>query len=347
MALNENNVRKPKKRWPDWYPGLARYERPSVARSTWQLVNTVLPYLALWYVMIRTIQLGYSYWLTLALAVPAAAFMVRIFIFFHDCGHGSFFASDRANVIVGYVTGILTFTPFHAWRHAHNVHHATAGNLDRRGVGDVWTMTVAEYQAASRRQRLAYRLIRNPLVLFGIGPSFMFLIARRFPTMGGKRSHNMSVYFTNAILLVLVVTAAFTIGLRTYLLVQLPIMVIGGAVGVWLFYVQHQFLGAYWARQAEWDPMKAAMQGSSYYRLPALLRWATGNIGLHHIHHLRPRIPNYYLQRCYDQVPAVQSVTPLTLWASFKCVWLNLWDEQQQQLVSFRSLEAAAQRGAA
>jgi omega-6 fatty acid desaturase (delta-12 desaturase) len=327
---------------PAWYQDVARYAQPNRGKAIWQLVNTFVPYLGLWVLMIYTIQRGVSYWITLLLAFMAAAFLVRIFIFFHDCGHGSFFSSSRANTALGYVSGILTFTPYHDWRIAHARHHATAGNLDRRGSGDVWTMTVQEYQAAPRGKRLAYRLFRNPLVMFGLGPAFMFLIAQRFPHSGTKKRERNSVIITNLAILAIAVVASLTIGFWTYLLIQLPIILVAGVLGLWLFYVQHQYEGVYWARQEEWEPIKSALEGSSYYKLPKVLQWFTGNIGLHHIHHLRPRIPNYHLQACYDHVPAMQGVQPLTLLKSLKSLRMNLWDEQQQELVSFRSLSAAS-----
>jgi len=325
---------------PAWYQALSRYTQPNLGKATWQLLNTFVPYLALWVLMVRTVQLGYPYWITLALAVVAAGFLVRIFIFFHDCGHGSFFASRRANTILGYISGILTFTPYEDWRRAHAVHHATAGNLDRRGVGDVWTLTVDEYRAAPRLRRLAYRFFRNPFVMFGLGPAFVFLIAQRFSRRGGRKRERYSVILTDLAILAIISLASLTIGLRTYLLIQLPVMLIAGAAGVWLFYVQHQFEGVYWARRNAWDPIRAALEGSSYYQLPKVLQWFTGNIGLHHIHHIQPRIANYNLQPCYDEMPIFQAVEPLTILKSLKSLTLNLWDEKAGQLVSFRSLPA-------
>jgi len=335
-----SNASKPKPRAtrPAWHQAIARYAQPDQRKGIWQLVNTFVPYLGLWVLMIYTVKTGVSYWITLGLAVVAAALMVRIFIFFHDCCHGSFFASPRANTVLGYVSGILTFTPYHSWRRSHALHHATAGNLDRRGVGDVWTMTVEEYRAAPRKTQIAYRLYRNPLVMFGLGPVGSFLISQRFPPKGAGRRERLSVLVTNLALLAIVVLASLTIGFWTYLLIQLPIIVIGGALGIWLFYVQHQYEGVYWAREEAWDFSTAAFEGSSYYKLPRVLQWFTGNIGLHHIHHLRPRIPNYNLQACYDQVPAMQAVRPLGIGKSLKSLRLNLWDEAQGQLVSFRSL---------
>lgn len=327
---------------PAWQQAISGYAQPDRRKAIWQLVNTFVPYIALWVLMIYTIRAGLSYWLTLPLILLAAALQIRIFIFFHDCGHGSFFASPRANTALGYVTGILTFTPYHDWRRAHAKHHATAGDLDRRGWGDVWTMTVEEYLAAPRAKRLAYRLFRNPLLMFGLGPTLIFLITQRFPHKGAKKREITSVIVTDLALLALVVVASLTIGLRTYLLIQLPILLIAGVCGLWLFYVQHQYEGVYWARHEVWDPIKSALQGSSYYKLPKVLQWFSGNIGLHHIHHLRPRIPNYHLQRCYDAIPAMQEVQPLGFLESLKSLRMNLYDETQKKLVSFRSLTTPA-----
>jgi len=324
----------------DWLKSLAAYRQPSLAKAVWQLVNTFVPYLALWVVMVRLEQLDYSYWITLALTAVGAALLARVFIFFHDCCHGSFFASTRANRILGFVTGVLTFTPYGDWQQSHIRHHSTAGGLDNRGVGDVWTLTVEEYLSASKRKRLAYRLYRNPFVLFGLGPAFLFLIWGRFPSKRARRRERRYVHATNLAILAIAVTAWLTFGLKTYLLIQAPIMLFAGAAGVWLFYVQHQFDGVYWARQDDWDPMKAALDGSSYYKLPKVLQWFTGNIGLHHIHHLQPGIPNYNLQRCYNNVKEVQIEKPLTLFKSLRTMWFNLWDEQEQKLISFWALRS-------
>jgi len=339
MSVQSDDVRGKAAR-PDWDKSVARYQQPDIRKAAWQLVDTFVPYAALWALMVRTVQLRVSYWITLALAVVAAGFMARIFIIFHDCGHGSFFASRRANTILGYVCGILTFTPYEDWRHAHGVHHATVGDLDRRGTGDVYVMTVDEYLAAPRLKRIAYRLFRNPLIMFGLGPGAIFLLTHRFAHKGAKKRQRFSVYLTNLAIAAIIALASITIGLRTYILVQLPIILIGTTVGVWLFYVQHQFEGVYWARHEAWDPMRAALEGASYYKLPKVLQWFTGNIGLHHIHHVRPRIPNYNLQQCYDEVPAMQAVEPLTIRKSLKSLGLHLWHADQQRLVGFRSLRA-------
>jgi omega-6 fatty acid desaturase (delta-12 desaturase) len=326
---------------PAWHEAVKPFTRANPRKAVWQLVNTLVPFALLWAAMAATVLYGLPYWVTLLLALPAAVLEVRIFIFFHDAGHGSFFSSSRSNTIAGYLCGILTFTPYHDWHRAHATHHATAGNLDRRGVGDVWTMTVDEYLTAPRGKRLAYRLIRNPLVMFGLGPAVTFLIMQRFPRKGGKRREVLSVVYTDLALAAILIVAALTIGLGTYVAVQLPILLLSGVLGLWLFYVQHQFEGVYWARDDQWDLSRAALEGSSYYQMPAFLRWCTGNIGLHHIHHLRPRIANYHLQPCLEAISEFRHVRPLTLGRSLKSLRMNLWDEQQQKLVSFRSLRTA------
>jgi omega-6 fatty acid desaturase (delta-12 desaturase) len=319
----------------NWKQIVARYAQPDERRSLIQLANSVIPYLVIWILMYFSLQV--SYWLTLALAVLAAGFMVRIFIIFHDCGHGSFFKSRKANDMVGVVTGIMTFTPYYRWRHAHAVHHSSAGDLDRRGMGDIWTMTVKEYQDAPWYQRLAYRAYRNPIMILVVGPILSFLVFERFWFgVKGKRERR-SIQYTDLALLAILVVAHFTIGLKAYILVQLPIVILGTSAGVWLFYVQHQFEGVYWERHEDWDYVKAAMDGSSYYQLPKILQWFTGNIGFHHIHHLSPRIPNYKLEACHVENPMFQ-IEPITLRSSLKSLKFRLWDEDNHQLVGFAYL---------
>ena len=327
---------------PDLYQATLKYAQSNHRKALWQLLNTFLPYCALWALMLYTLHQGYSYWLTLALALVAGGILVRVFILFHDCCHGSFFASRRANTILGYVSGILTFTPFEDWRYAHGVHHATAGNLDRRGLGDIWTMTTEEYRTAPPRKRLAYRLYRNPFMLFVPGPALLFLYFQRFSSKGARKRERSSVLFTNLALLAVVGVASFTMGFQTYLLIQLPVILIGGTLGLWLFYVQHQFETVYWARNEFWDLTKVALEGSSYYKLPKVLQWFTGNIGLHHIHHIRANIPNYNLQECFDEIRAFQAVEPLTMRTSLKSLCLALYDEKKKKMVSFRAMRAMA-----
>jgi len=317
---------------------VSKYAQPSYRQAFWQVANTLLPYLGLWVLMIFSVLYDFSYSITLLLAVPAAGFLVRLFILFHDCCHGAFFPSRRANRVLGYITGIMAFTPFEDWQRTHIIHHAGSGNLDSRGVGDVWTLTVDEYLSASRGKRLAYRLFRNPFVLFGIVPLVLFLIIQRFPSPGAKKREQNSVVFTNLALIAIMVLMGLTLGFSNYLSIQLPILLMASVAGMWLFYVQHQYEDVYWARRQNWDLVSSGLAGSSYYRLPKVLQWLVGNIGLHHIHHVRANIPNYNLQRCHNEVPLLQSVKPLTIRNSFKSLWLNLWDEQRQKLVSFRSI---------
>lgn len=328
----------------DWYRALSRYEKSNTGKAVWQLLNTFVPYIALWGFMIHQVRSAVPLWQLLPPALIASGLLVRIFIFFHDCGHGSFFASRTLNRVVGYVCGILTFTPYEEWRLAHAGHHAHAADLERRGEGDIWTLTVEEYQAASKFRRLLYRLYRNPLVLFVIGPPVMFLILNRIPHKGVHQRERMSVYITDVAIAGIIALAYYTIGLRAYFLIQVPVMSFAGIMGVWMFYVQHQYEGVYWAHHDEWDPVRAAMDGSSYYHLPKWLQWFTGNIGLHHIHHLRPRIPNYNLQRCYDEVPVMQDVPKITLFRSLRYLGLHLWDERKQDLISFRNLRRTLQK---
>jgi omega-6 fatty acid desaturase (delta-12 desaturase) len=321
---------------------VAKYQKSEVWPGVWQLVNTLVPYAALWYLMFLSLRV--SVWLVLPLAVLAAGFLVRVFIIFHDCGHGSFFPSRKANDIVGFITGVLTLTPYHHWRWEHALHHATSGDLDRRGVGDVWTLTVQEYLAASRWKRFAYRLARNPVVLFGLAPIFLFGFMQRVPNRKAPRRERQSVAWTNLGIVCLGAGLSWIFGFKTYLLLQLLVMAIGGCAGIWLFYVQHQFEGAYWERSADWDYSTAALKGSSFYKLPKVLQWFSGNIGFHHIHHLSPRIPNYSLEKCHKAEPLFQTVKPVTLFGSMKSLTFRLWDEQRQKLVGYRALRAIRQQ---
>lgn len=319
-----------------WRQTLARYERPRRAAAIGQLIDSVGAYALLWVAMYFAVSV--SIWLALPLAVLAAGFLVRVFIIFHDCGHGSFLPSTRANRVVGYLTGVLTFTPFRHWRAEHARHHAAAGDLDRRGVGDIWTMTVAEYLAADRWTRLRYRLARNPLVLLLVAPLFIFLLRQRIPAAQADARERRSVHLTNLGIAIVAVGLGWIFGWQHYLILQLTIMATGGAAAVWLFYVQHQFEGVYWERGDNWDFATAALRGSSFYRLPRVLQWFSGNIGFHHLHHLSSRIPNYHLEACHYSDPLFQTVRPVTLRESLRCFAFRLWDENQRRLVGFRHL---------
>jgi acyl-lipid omega-6 desaturase (Delta-12 desaturase) len=319
-----------------WREIVARYQTPSVKSAVWQLISSIVPLIAAGFLMYWSLSV--SYWLTLLIALPAAGFTIRTFIIMHDCGHGSFLPSRTWNDIVGWVTGILTATPYSHWRREHAIHHATSGHLEQRGTGDITTLTVREYLSLKWARRAKYRIYRNPLVLLGFGPSIL-LLKHRWPTRGmaGKREI-INVFGTNLALAGMITLLSLLIGFREFMLIWLPIVLISGTIGVWLFYVQHQFEDAYWRDGAEWDYATAAVAGSSYFRLPKVLQWFTGNIGFHHVHHLSPKIPNYRLERCHRENPTFQKVTTLTLWQSIRTLGLKLWDEDSGRMVGFRHL---------
>jgi omega-6 fatty acid desaturase (delta-12 desaturase) len=324
---------------PFWHDALAPYARPRLARSVLDVVTSVVPYLALSALMYLTLDV--SYLLTLALAIPAAGFLVRTFIIFHDCTHGSFLASKRANAWPGTTLGLLTFSTFACWRHAHLVHHATAGDLDRRGVGDLPTKTVTEYQELSPRGRLAYRLFRNPLVMFGVGAIFALVVQPRIVPRAARPRIKRSVRATNLALVLLVGSLCWLIGRQNYLLVELPTVMLAGATGIWLFYVQHQFDEVYWESGEQWSYADAALRGSSYLKLPKVLQFFSRNIGLHHVHHLSARIPNYNLQRAHDENPIFDTVPTLSLADGIRAVRLKLYDEQGHRMVTFAQAQGA------
>ena len=312
---------------------LAPYAVPDLRRALLDLATSVVPYVALSAAMYASLDV--SYWLTLAIAVPAAGFLLRTFILFHDCTHGGFVPTRRANTWLGVALGLVVFSPFHAWRYNHAVHHGTAGDLDRRGTGDLHTLTVAEYNAASRGGRLAYRLFRNPLVMFGVGPIYSLLIQPRLVSRSARPRIRRSVIGTNVAVAVMVGGLCWAMGWREYLLVQAPTVVLGGAAGVFLFYVQHQFEDTYWQRPGDWTFADAALSGSSHLVLPQPLQFFTGNIGLHHVHHLNARIPNYNLQRAHDENPVFHTVPELSLGDALRAPRLKLWDEDRGRLVTF------------
>ncbi|MGD0877131.1 MAG: fatty acid desaturase [Anaerolineales bacterium] len=322
---------------------MTRYARADLKRSMWEMIITLIPYFALWYLMIFSVHI--SYWLTLLLSIPTAGFMVRTLIIFHDCAHGSFFKSQKANDALGIFIGILNFTPYYEWRHTHAIHHATASDLDRRGVGDVVTMTVKEYLAAPWWKKVSYRIFRNPLVMFTIGSFLEFTIFQRFPGSTGGKRERASVWWTNLVLVVLIGLLIWLVGWRNYLLVQLPVLFLGTSTGVWLFYVQHNFDPTYWARHNKWEFVKAGFEGSSYYKLPAVLQWFTGNIGFHHIHHLIPKIPNYKLPKCYEENP-VFHVAPMTIPASLSALRMRLYDEEHHIMVGWNALKQVQRKTA-
>jgi acyl-lipid omega-6 desaturase (Delta-12 desaturase) len=319
-----------------WRATIAKYQKSIPGRSIWQIINSFGPYFILLYLMY--LSLDYSYWITLALAIPAAGFQVRTFIIFHDCTHGSFFKSQRANDIVGIFSGLFTLTPYYEWRHSHSIHHATGGDLDHRGIGDVWLVTVKEYLAMPWLKRLAYRIYRNPFAMLLAGPIIIFFITERFPSKSSPRREKLSVHLTTLALLVITIILGYTIGFGALAGVMLPTICIAGSFGLWLFYVQHQFDETYWKHHEEWDFYESALKGSSFYKLPKILQFFSGNIGFHHIHHLSPRIPNYSLNKVQKEVPIFQEVKPITFFSSFRFLFLRLWYEEEQRLIGFRTL---------
>ncbi len=325
-----------------WARTLAVYREPSHSRSIFEIAITFVPFAVFWALAWLVVHFGY--WVALPLLwLPAAGLLVRLFMIQHDCGHGAFFRHRSANNWVGRVLGVLTLTPYESWRGAHAMHHASSGHLDRRGFGDIDTLTVREYRALSLRGRIRYRLYRHPLVMFGVGPAYLFLLRQRFPMglVGGRRRQAwISTMTTNMAITVLIAGLIWLVGIGPFLLVQLPITLLAGATGVWLFYVQHQFEKTFWAEGTNWDKHEAAMHGSSHYDLPVVLRWLTANIGVHHVHHLSSRIPYYRLTRVLRDHPCLSDVSRITLWQSFRCVRLVLWDEGKQRLISFREARA-------
>jgi acyl-lipid omega-6 desaturase (Delta-12 desaturase) len=324
---------------------LARYAEPHLARSLLGVATSVVPYLGLSALMFLTLKV--SYLLTLALAVPTAGFLVRTFIVFHDCTHSSYLRSRSANTWLGRTAGLLVFSPFASWRHDHALHHATAGDLDHRGGGDVRTMTTTEYRALPWRGKLGYRLFRNPLVMFGIGPVIALVIGPRLVARSAPARVRRSVLSTDLVVLVVVGALCWLIGWSAYLLVQAPTLMLAGSVGIWLFYVQHQFEGVYWESTEQWSYADAALRGSSYLRLPRALQFFTGNIGLHHVHHLNPRIPNYNLQRAHDENEVFHDVPTLGLLDGLRAVRLKLYDEQRGRLITFAEAREGTRHGPA
>jgi omega-6 fatty acid desaturase (delta-12 desaturase) len=317
---------------------VAPYEKADMWHSVRQLLNTLLPFVVLWFLAYKSLSVSYA--LTFPITVLAAGFLVRVFIIFHDCCHYSFFKSRRANKILGTITGVLTLFPYNQWQHSHSVHHATSGNLDKRGVGDIWMMTVDEYIAASFWTRVAYRLYRNPLVMFGLGPTYIFLITNRFNRKGARWNERLNTYITNILIAGIVALLCWAIGWQAFLLVQGPIFLISGAAGIWLFYVQHTFEDSYFEEDENWEYVKAAVEGSSFYKLPKILQWLTGNIGYHHVHHLSPRVPNYKLEAAHNHTEPLQNVPTITLMTSLQSLKFRLWDENTKQFMTFKDIKA-------
>ena len=324
-----------------WLKILSRYRQPDRIRSTVELIITVVPFVMLW--ALTWVAVEYGQWWGLLLIIPAAAFLMRLFMIQHDCGHGSFFAYRHADDWTGRALGVLTLTPYDYWRRSHAAHHAGAGNLDERGMGDITTLTVAEYHGLSRWGRLRYRLYRHPAVMFGVGPAWLFILQQRLP-FGMMRSGAtpwVSTMTTNLGIAALAIGLIWLCGVVPFLIIHLPIVMLAGAAGIWLFYVQHQFEDTHWAQGEDWEFQHSALHGASHYDLPAVLRWFTGNIGIHHVHHLSSRVPYYRLPEVLRDYPELRSLGRITLLDSLRCVKLVLWDENRRKLVSFREARLA------
>lgn len=318
------------------HKSVAPFAKSDNRKSIIQIINTIPPLLILWFLAYQSLSV--SIWLTLALSVAAAGFVVRTFIIFHDCTHGSFFKSKKANEIVGTITGVLTLFAFEKWKREHAIHHASSSNLDKRGVGDIWVMTVDEYVAASKWERLGYRLYRNPIVMFGFGPLFLVLVSSRFNRKDARKKERFNTHLTNVLLVVLYAGIISLTGWQAFLLIQGTMMFVAGAFGIWLFYIQHTFEDSYFKEESEWDYVKAAVEGSSYYKLPRVLQFLTGNIGYHHVHHLSPRVPNYNLEETHETVKPLQQATTITIRTSIASIRYRLYDPNQMRFVSYASI---------
>jgi len=324
----------------DWMRILLPYRQPNLGRSIFEISVTILPFLALGAAAYWALSVHYA--LSLVFSLLAAGFLVRIFIIQHDCSHGAFFKTKALNNWVGRVLGVITMTPFAIWRRAHLTHHGASGDLDNRGIGDIYMLTVAEYKARSAKSRLAYRLYRHPIVMFLIGPIFVFLIAQRLPDkfLRGEPKYWLSAMGTNLLIVLVIGSLIYFFGYVPVLLVYGPIILVAGALGIWMFFVQHQFEDTVWDEGENWDRNEAALFGSSHYDLPKPLRWITGNIGIHHVHHLNSRIPFYRLTEALRDHPKLVDIKRLTFWESLKCVRLKLWDEQARKLVTIKAAMA-------
>jgi acyl-lipid omega-6 desaturase (Delta-12 desaturase) len=328
----------------EWMQKLAGYRQASTGRAIFELATTIVPFVLAWVTMVLAVQSG-LWWLHLLLVIPTAGLLVRLFMIQHDCGHGSFFPARSWNDLTGRLIGVLTLTPYDHWRHSHAIHHASSGNLDRRGIGDIDTLTVDEYRALSQFGRLKYRLYRHPAIMFGIGPAYLFLLQNRLPLGFMRRGRQpwISTMGTNLGVAVAVAAMMWAVGVGPFLMVHLPVVLLAASAGVWLFYVQHQFEETHWVGEDTWNVHEAALHGSSHYDLPPILRWFTGNIGMHHVHHLSSRIPYYRLPQVLRDHPELHDLGRLTIGESLRCVRLALWDQSSRRLVSFADLPALRQ----
>lgn len=310
------------------------YEKSELQISIIQIFNTLVPYILC--IILGMMAYHISPFISIALGVVGAFFLVRSFIIFHDCCHGSFFKNKKWNDRLGNFTGFLTLFPYQQWRREHNIHHATSGNLDKKGVGDIWMMTIEEYEAADKKTQLAYRVYRNPFVMFILGPIYLLFISNRFNRKDARQKERMNTWLHNLAIVVVYGAIIYFFGLGMFAAVFIPILFVGGMLGIWMFYIQHTFEESYFEENSEWDYVKAAVEGSSYYKLPKLLQWLTGNIGFHHVHHLSPRIPNYYLEKAHEETPPLQHATTITLKTSLESIRYKLYDEKKKVFITFK-----------
>ncbi|MBM7552108.1 fatty acid desaturase [Thalassobacillus pellis] len=316
---------------------VAAFAKPDTVAGVRQLLNTLIPFFMIWFIAYQSLAI--SVWLALPLAAIAGGFVVRIFIIFHDCTHQSFFKNNKWNRVVGNITGVLTLFPFEKWKREHSIHHATSGNLDKRGTGDIWVMTVEEYRKASIWQRVAYRLYRNPILMFGFGPLYLFFFTNRHNRKDAKKKERRNTHLTNLAIVIIYSLMIWLIGWKAFLLIQGPVLYISGMLGIWLFYVQHQFEDSYFEEEDEWDFVKAAVDGSSFYKLPKVLQWISGSIGYHHVHHLSPKVPNYHLEKAHESTPPLEKATTITLSTSLESIRFRLYDEKNKKFVSFKEVK--------
>ncbi|MFD1708172.1 fatty acid desaturase [Siminovitchia sediminis] len=317
--------------------GVAAFAKSNAKKSLMQIMNTIPPFLLLWFLAYQSLSV--SIWLTLGIAVIASGFVVRIFIIFHDCTHGSFFKNKKANDLLGTLTGILTLFPYEKWKREHAIHHASSSNLDKRGIGDIWMMTIDEYQQASNWGRIGYRFYRNPLVMFGLGPLYLVLVSNRINVKNARKRERTNTYLTNAMIILLFGAMILAVGWQAFLIVHGTVMFTAALLGIWLFYIQHTFEDSYFEDESEWNYVKAAVEGSSYYKLPRILQWVTGNIGFHHVHHLSPRVPNYHLEEAHESNPPLQHATTITIRTSLKSLKFKLYDPENKTFVTFKDAQ--------
>lgn len=318
---------------------IAPYEKTNLKASIRQLINTLVPLVLLWAAAYYSLSI--SFWLALPLGILTSGFVIRSFIIFHDCCHQSFFKSKLANEVVGTMMGVLSLVPYQQWKTTHSIHHASSGNLEKRGIGDIWILTVEEYTASSKWMQLVYRLYRNPITLFIIGPAYIFLVSYRFNRKVARRRERINTYITNISIVGLYALLCWAVGWQSFLMVQGPVFFFSGLAGVWLFYVQHQYEDSYFEHDDEWSYVKAAVEGSSYYKLPKVLQWLTGNIGFHHVHHLSPRVPNYLLEAAHNATPPLHNATTIDLRTSLNSLSFRLWDEESKKFIGFKGIKQA------